>query len=88
MACEHLNFIANAQVGRLLQEGNPEQITGFIVELIVNCKDCGLPFEFIGIPQGFSPAQAMVNFDATELRAPIKPSSDPVEHAKVILSNK
>ena len=27
-----------------------------------------------------------VNFGASELRAPIKPSSDPVEHAKIILN--
>ena len=81
-----MNFTAGTKVGRLHEEGNPDKITGYTLDVIVNCSDCGLPFEFIGIPGGYSPAQPMVNFDATELRAPIKPSTDPVEHAKIILN--
>lgn len=88
MDCKHFNFKVAAKVGRLHEEGNPDKITGYMLDIVVCCIDCGLPFEFIGVPGGYSPAQPMVNFDATQLRAPIKPSSDPVEHFNVIAKNK
>jgi len=86
MTCQHLNFNCYADVGRLHEEGNPNKIVSHMVDIKINCRDCGLPFEFIGIPNGMSFYQPMLNIDNTELRAPIKPSTDPVEHAKVIIN--
>lgn len=80
-----MNFECRASVTRLTAEDDTEKITGYTTDIKVSCAECGLPFEWIGVPGGYSPAQPMVNFDATELRAPIKPSTDPVEHANVIL---
>lgn len=84
MNCQHLNFETGAKVGRLFNEDNPEITTEFRLDLIVSCRDCGLPFEFVGLPGGYHINAPTVNFDATELRCPIVPSSDPVEHAKVL----
>jgi hypothetical protein len=85
MSCQHLNFETGAKVGRLFKEDNPEVITEYRLDLMVRCKDCGLPFEFVGLPGGHNPGFPTINyFDATELRCPIKPSTDPVEHAKIL----
>jgi hypothetical protein len=84
MSCQHLNFETGAKVGRLFKEDNPEVITEYRLDLMVRCKDCGLPFEFVGLPGGYNPGFPTTNFDATELRCPIKPSTDPVEHAKIL----
>jgi hypothetical protein len=88
MTCEHLNFQANVKVTRLTDNENENVVTGYSADMKICCVDCGIPFEFIGVPGGYSPIQPMVSFDATELRVPIKPSSDPVEQTKVILKSK
>lgn len=82
--CQHEQFECMAKVGRLT-DGDNGPVAGYTADIRIRCIQCGIPFEFIGVPGGYSPAQPMVNFDATELRAPIKPSSDPVEHAKTLL---
>lgn len=85
MDCKHLNFETQTRVARLT-DGDDGPVTGYSAEIRIRCVDCQHPFEFIGVPGGYSPGQPMVNFDGTELRAPIRPSSDPVEHVKVILN--
>ena len=80
--CKHLSFETGTKVARLHEDGKPEPITGYMLDLIIRCRDCGLPFEFIGVPGGYSPAQPMANFDNTELRIPIRPSTDPAEQLK------
>lgn len=85
MNCKHMNFIANTKIARLMDDDNSEVITGFSAEIRIKCGECGLPFEFICVPGGYSPTQPMVNFDSTELRAPIKPSSDPVDQVNALL---
>lgn len=70
--CEHKNFKCYNRVNRLSkEEGGP--ITSYSVEVQVRCSECGLPFHFIGLPGGSTPANPTVNIDATELRAPIAP---------------
>lgn len=85
MQCKHEQFECNASVTRLTDDTDSEKITGYTTDITVKCIQCGIPFEWIGIPGGYSPSQPMVNFDGTVLRAPIKPSSDPVEQVKSIL---
>lgn len=85
--CKHFNFETDTSVSRLHEDGTPEDITGYRLDLIVRCVDCGLPFEFVGLPGGYHINNPTVNFDATELRCPIKPSSDPVAHANVLLNS-
>lgn len=88
MSCQHMNFETEAKVARLFEEGKPEVITGYRLDLIVRCKECGLPFEFVGLPGGYNVFSPTINIDATELRCPIKPSSDPVAHANALLNAK
>lgn len=86
MNCQHLNFETGAKVARLHEDGRPEVITGYRLDLVVRCKECGLPFEFVGLPGGYNMLSPTANIDATELRCPIQPSTDPVEHAKTLIN--
>ena len=74
MTCEHKNFAAQVNVGRLSEkEGGP--ITGYTAEVSVKCADCGLPFRFIGLPAGNHFAEPRVSVDGLELRAPLEPAT-------------
>ncbi len=73
MACQHMNFAANVNVGRLT-DGDDGPVTGYTAGVQVKCADCGLPFRFIGLPAGNHYAEPRVSVDATELRAPIEPA--------------
>lgn len=71
--CEHLNFGADCRVGRLTdKEGGA--VTGYTIDVKVKCKECGLPFRFLGLPHGYSFVEPSVSADGTELRAPIEPT--------------
>lgn len=70
--CQHLNFKAEAKITRLTDEEGGE-VNGYRAEIEVHCADCFMPFTFVGLPGGYSPSQPTVNFDCTELRAPLKP---------------
>jgi hypothetical protein len=84
MSCLHEQFECHCDVTRLTAgEGGP--INGYTADIRIKCIECGMPFEFVGVPGGYSHRQPMCSFDATKLRAPIRPSSDPVEHAKQLL---
>lgn len=83
--CQHMNFECRASIGRLTADTDPDMIVGYMADIHVTCADCGLPFEWMGIPGGVSGSQPRVSFDSTELRAPIRPSSDPAEQARAIL---
>ncbi len=70
--CTHLNFFSDVKVCRLTEvEGGP--VTGYSMDVQVYCKDCMRPFQFIGLPYGYSPSKPMMSMDATEARMPIKP---------------
>jgi hypothetical protein len=48
-------------------------IVGYTAEIRIKCRECGLPFEFIGVEAGMSCEKPMASVDAQELRAPIRP---------------
>ena len=80
-ACEHMNFRADCDIGRLSAgEGGP--ITGYTVAVKVKCAECGLPFRFIGLNAGSHYSEPRVNIDGTELRAPIEPAEHQVFAAR------
>lgn len=85
--CKHMNFECRASIGRLTADQDPELVVGYVADVQVICADCGLPFEWMGIPEGVSNSQPRVSFDMTELRAPIHPSSDPAEQTRAMLSS-
>lgn len=73
MNCEHLEFEAHSRVARLSEtDGGP--ITGYSVEIKIVCHQCKLPFKFIGLPGGSSPAHPTVSIDGIAARMPIGPS--------------
>lgn len=85
MSCNHNNFYAQVKVSRLTETDDSTEVIGYAADIVVNCNECGLPFEFIGFKAGYSPNEPMMSVGATELRLPIRPSTDPVEHAKAII---
>lgn len=71
--CEHNNFQVSAKVGRLTKSDEDSTVVGYVADIEIHCIDCFMPFSFIGLPIGINNKYPTVNYDATELRAPIKP---------------
>jgi hypothetical protein len=71
--CDHNNFTAQVNVSRLSHEAGGT-ITGYAADVTVSCKQCGMPFRFIGLSGGRSPTDPRVSVDGIELRAPIEPA--------------
>jgi hypothetical protein len=65
--CKHEDFEASVAVNRLKDSGT------FSADVTIKCRQCGLPFSFIGPEMGLSPERPMISVDGTELRAPIEP---------------
>jgi len=65
--CEHKNFSVAATVNRL------EDTRQFIMDVTVNCIDCGLPFQFMGLEPGLDLQGAKVDLDGTTARLAIHP---------------
>lgn len=70
--CPHEDFHAAVDVNRLEDTG------GFIVDVRIYCRQCQLPFSFVGFPAGLSFGRPMVSVDATELHLPIEPGPQPL----------
>lgn len=69
--CKHEIFQTNVAVNRLTDEqGN---VTSYLAEIEIHCKQCMAPFEFIGLPKGMSPGYPTTDLEGIELRQPIKP---------------
>lgn len=72
-ACPHMNFKAQVNVTRMTDNKDETTVMGYTAEITINCLECGLPFEFIGVDAGMMPTRPMASPDAQELRAPIRP---------------
>ncbi len=70
--CLHEKFECHSKVGRLSEEEGGE-ITSFVADIKIRCTQCGMFFEFVGLPAGSNKKFPTTNFDFTELRAPIRP---------------
>lgn len=75
MACQHENFEAEANIGRITGEQNGD-IAAYVCELRVRCVDCGEPFGFRGMSPGLSWADPTRSPDAQEARLPLLTPSD------------
>ncbi len=74
--CPHLNFDADVQVARIVQDEQPGAAPhAFMCEVTVHCTDCKEPFRFNGLTAGMSFTHPMVSVDEKTLRAPIRPAS-------------
>lgn len=67
MACKHMQFDAKVAVARLEDSGR------FMAEVRINCRECGLPFEFQGLPAGLNLNGASVSVDHLEANLAITP---------------
>lgn len=65
--CTHMNFAVKAQIARI------EDIGRFVAEIKIACKDCGTPFEFMGIGLGFNYEAPNATIDHLEAHLPICP---------------
>lgn len=74
--CDHHNFHAHVSVGRLAADETGKKIVGFTADIKITCADCDKPFEFIGLPMGYSPRETMCSVDGTEARMPLKPQGE------------
>lgn len=66
--CEHTEFEASVTVNRL------EDVKRFAADVRIKCRECGKPFQFIGLPGGLAPDRPTVSVDWTEARLPIQPA--------------
>lgn len=70
--CKHEDFDASVGVGRLTEtEGGP--VTGYMADIRLQCKQCGLPFEFLGLQPGLDTQGATVSIDGQEAHIAIAP---------------
>jgi hypothetical protein len=66
--CIHPDFHATVTVNRIEDSGQ------FLAELKIHCLQCGLPFQFLGLPLGLDMRGAMMSIDGREARLAIAPS--------------
>ena len=86
MNCKHEDFEASVKVNRLgsdadLVEGN---VNHWVADIQVHCKECELPFSFLGVPLGLNFEAPSANIDRTELHAPMVPGPAKPEQATVV----
>ena len=65
--CKHMQFDAHVGVNRLEDSGR------FHADVRIWCKQCGRPFQFLGLPMGLDFARPMMSADGQEARMPIAP---------------
>lgn len=71
--CLHSNFHVSADVIRI-GEHEENYVSEYTMDVIVQCSDCALPFEFVGLMAGHDPRGPTCSFDQREARIPIRPS--------------
>jgi hypothetical protein len=72
MTCEHQEFGGDIKVARLTEvEGGPA--TGFMAELRISCRQCGVPMQFLGLEAGLDLQGARVSLDGLEANIAITP---------------
>ncbi len=73
--CKHEEFVFLSKVGRLTDvEGG--EVTSWTLDCKIQCKQCKMFFEFVGVPTGFNYEHPTTSADFTELRMPIRPFTD------------
>lgn len=68
--CQHPDFNCFVTVNRL------EDIGRFSADVEIECKACGVPFRFIGLPAGVDLNGAAVSVDACQARLAVAPKGE------------
>jgi len=50
--CNHLEFDVSVECGRMLGNDGKEPPVRFTASISIRCRNCELPFRFIGLPHG------------------------------------
>lgn len=82
--CDHMQFHSTSNIHVIVDDDFV--VSEYRVDIKVHCVQCGLPFEFVGVPCGLSDIEPTTSYNRQELRVPIKASSDPVDNAKALLN--
>ncbi len=77
--CDHVNFFAKVNVVRMHADEDKSKIVGHFADITINCSECGVPMQFIGVNVGISFIGPATNLEATELRIPLRVSNAPME---------
>lgn len=75
-ACKHRNFKAFVIFNRLVDSGR------FMDDVRIECADCHLPFQFLGLPIGLDLSGAAMSVDGQEAHlaiAPVGSVPDPLD---------
>ena len=72
--CKHLKFTSYCAVGRIVSPheipmANEVKPVSVLVDLKIQCSDCGSPVIFTGLPIGSAKRGATTSFVGDELRA-------------------
>jgi hypothetical protein len=67
MTCMHDDFSAQLRFVRFEDTG------GFMLEMTISCKSCGVPMQFLGLQAGMDLQGATVSLDGVELRIAMCP---------------
>lgn len=63
--CSHSDFKVHSRVN--------EDAGEFALEIAVECAECGMPFQFLGVSGGDSPSKPTVGITEMDLSVPIRP---------------
>lgn len=69
-ACQHEQFAAQVNVGRITSEDQPLR---FVADVTITCVQCKEPFRFLGVESGLHFEKPTASIDGLELHAPIEP---------------
>jgi hypothetical protein len=72
--CEHFNFTATVEVGRLTNDRG--KVKNYMADITVKCADCGKRFQFLGLKPGLDLQGARVSIDGLEARIGLCPAGE------------
>jgi hypothetical protein len=70
--CQHEVYKVLGQVCEIVDDESHD-VYAYRLEVSVHCVQCGMPFTFLGLPEGYNISEPMSNIDHTTARLPIKP---------------
>jgi len=81
--CLHPDFYAEVAVGRMEDAiAGKVEGTGYIADIKVRCRVCGVQFRFVGLTAGIDMLRPTVSITGETLHAPIEPADVPSLHAR------
>lgn len=76
LRCHHGNFAAQVNVGRIVDDHDPNMLKRLTVEVMVQCTACGVALEFQGLPVGIDTHGPTVSPDGVEARLVAVPKGE------------